>query len=227
MTKSIKNRDSFIFYRSFFDAIKNLESEKKIEIYDAIFNYSFDEKEPLLEGVSHAIFTLIKPQLDANRKRFQNGCKEKKKSKNEAKMKQTKSKSEANKNVNVNVNLNPNLNLKSKSEYKLEIIELVKGLQFILEAKLNKKISTTSWKEPIRLLVEKDLSQRPNPIEDVKRAIQEVGNRFGEQYFPVVQSGGALREKFSKIENAMRNNTQKKQNKASSDYLNILEGINE
>jgi hypothetical protein len=106
-----------------------------------------------------------------------------------------------------------------KTQSDLEIIELVEGLQFILEAKLNKKINTNSWKEPIRLLVEKDLAQRPNPIEDVNRAIQEVGNRFGEQYFPVIQSGGALREKFSKIENAMR----KPQTKGESTIANIME----
>jgi hypothetical protein len=106
-----------------------------------------------------------------------------------------------------------------KTQSDLEITELVKGLQFILEAKLNKKINTNSWKEPIRLLVEKDLAQRPNAIEDVKRAIQEVGNRFGEQYFPVIQSGGSLREKFSKIENAMR----KPQTKGESTIANIME----
>lgn len=109
-----KIRESFVFYRSFFDAVKHLESEKKCEIYDAIFSYSFEEKEPILSGISASIFTLIKPQLDANRKRFENGCKAKKKSKPEAKQKQTISKTKANDNVNVNVNLNENENLKSE-----------------------------------------------------------------------------------------------------------------
>lgn len=116
-----------------------------------------------------------------------------------------------------------NVNNDNNDNNENNILELVKGLQFILEAKLNKKISTTSWKEPIRLLVEKDLAQRENAIEDVKRAIQEVGNRFGEQYFPVIQSGGSLREKFSKIENAMRNNTQTNKPKLQESLTNLWE----
>ncbi len=114
MTNTTKIRESFIFYKSFFDAIKNLENEKKTEIYDAIFFYSFDGIEPNLTGISASIFTLIRPQLDANRKRFENGCKEKTKSKTEAKPKQKESKVEANKNLNPN--LNHNLNLKNQFE---------------------------------------------------------------------------------------------------------------
>jgi hypothetical protein len=227
--QTTKTRDSFIFYRSFFQSTRKLSAQDKAEIFDAICSYALDGEEIEMGIVPEAIFTIIKPNLDANRRKWANGCKDKKKSedieadeeqtisKTEAKQKQTISKPEGN--VNVNVNLNENLNLKSKSECKSEIIELVKGLQFILEAKLNKKINTNSWKEPIRLLVEKDLAQRPNAIEDVKRAIQEVGNRFGEQYFPVIQSGGSLREKFSKIENAMR----KPQTKGESTIANIME----
>lgn len=123
MTNQTKIRESFIFYRSFYEAIKSLENEKKVEIYDAIFSYSFDQKEPNLSGVSASIFTLIRPQLDANRKRFENGCKEKKKSKKQAKDKQTKSKVEANNNVNHNHNHNLNEESKSKSKSESKFIK--------------------------------------------------------------------------------------------------------
>ena len=99
-------RDSFIFYRSFYEAINYLPENHQLQIYKAISSYSLDFKDVNLEGIPNAIFTLIKPQLEANRKRYLNGIKEKKISKPEAKRKQTRSKTEANKNVNVNLNVN-------------------------------------------------------------------------------------------------------------------------
>ena len=103
MTNS-NTRDSFIFYRSFYEAINHLPEDQQLQIYKAISSYSLDFKDVNLEGIPNAIFTLIKPQLEANRKRYLNGIKEKKISKTEAKQKQNGSKPEANKNVNLNVN---------------------------------------------------------------------------------------------------------------------------
>ena len=56
-------RDTMIFYRSFYEAIKELPPENKIEVYDAIFSYSLDFSEPDLSGISKTIFTLIKPRF--------------------------------------------------------------------------------------------------------------------------------------------------------------------
>jgi hypothetical protein len=106
-----------IFYRSFYEALKELPTTEKAEIYDAIFSYSLDFTENDLAGISKSIFTLIKPQLDANLKRYENG--KKPKVKTEANDKQTISKTEANElqiisktvtNVNDNVNDNNNKN---------------------------------------------------------------------------------------------------------------------
>lgn len=118
MTNQTQNkRDSFIFYRSFYDASKCLKTEEKAQLFDAICSYALDEKVEQLDGTAYGMFQLVKPQLDANRKRFNNGCiKKQKGSKEEAKRKQTKSKTEANVNVNVNPNVNENLNLESKSK---------------------------------------------------------------------------------------------------------------
>ena len=102
-------RDSMIFYRSFYDAIKNLPPGDQCEIYNAIFSYGLDFNEPELSGVAASFWTLIKPQIDANIKRFENGKKPKQKqieSKVEAKDKQTRSKRVTNNNVNVNDNVN-------------------------------------------------------------------------------------------------------------------------
>lgn len=104
-------RDSSIFYRSFYEAIKSLPESNQLEVYNAIFEYSFNFVEVELTGLSNTIFTLIKPQLEANNKRYENGTKPKNKkseSKIEAKDEQKISKVEANKNKNVNKNNNEN-----------------------------------------------------------------------------------------------------------------------
>ena len=104
-------RDSCIFYRRFYEAIKTLPEVNQIEVYNAIFEYSFNYVEVELYGLSNTIFMLIKPQLMANNKRFENGSKAKNKqtkSKMEAKCKQSASKQKANNNNNVD-NINENI----------------------------------------------------------------------------------------------------------------------
>ena len=106
-------RDSTIFYRSFYEAIKELPKNNQAEVYTAIFEYALNFNEVELTGLSKTIFTLIKPQLDANNKRYLNGKEPKQKRiicETEAKPKRDESETEANKNVNVNDNENKNLN---------------------------------------------------------------------------------------------------------------------
>ena len=68
-------KDSFIFYRSFFEASKPLNSEQKAELFNAICEFALNQnetkKDPLVEGM----FALIKPQLEANNQRYENGKK--------------------------------------------------------------------------------------------------------------------------------------------------------
>lgn len=104
----MKNRDSFIFYRSFFEAIENLDLENQAKIYHAICSYNFNQTEPNFTGICLTVWILVKPQLDANIKRFNNGNKPKK-SKPEANPKQKPSKGKANNNVNKNKNANGNV----------------------------------------------------------------------------------------------------------------------
>ena len=69
------NRDSVIFYKSFYEAIKELSIEQQGIVYNAIFKYQFENAESELNGIEKAVFTLIKPQIDANNVRYENGCK--------------------------------------------------------------------------------------------------------------------------------------------------------
>lgn len=67
--------DSFIFYRSFRDAIADLDTGEQLETLLAICDYALYGIEPRLKGTPKAIFTLSKPNLDANYKRRKNGKK--------------------------------------------------------------------------------------------------------------------------------------------------------
>lgn len=68
-------QDSFIFYRSFRDAIDDLSTKEQLETLLAICDYALYGIEPSLKGAPKAIFTLSKPNLDANLKRRKNGKK--------------------------------------------------------------------------------------------------------------------------------------------------------
>lgn len=68
-------RDSIVFYKSFYESICELPPENALNIYNSVFQCSFLGVEPELSGVEKAIFTIIKPQIDANNKRYENGKK--------------------------------------------------------------------------------------------------------------------------------------------------------
>lgn len=68
-------REGYIFYISFYEAIRELSDKDRLALYDAINEYSLYGNMPELTGVPKAVFTLIKPQIDANQKRYDNGKK--------------------------------------------------------------------------------------------------------------------------------------------------------
>ena len=133
-------RDSVVFYRSFYEAIQNLPEPEQVKAYTAIMEYALNGVQPEIDGVAAAIFLLVKPQIDANNKRYENGKRPKAKreenkpeanqkqnqsekeakekqneSKPEAKPKQEETESEANENVNVKENVNVNANVLNTS----------------------------------------------------------------------------------------------------------------
>lgn len=68
-------RDSFVFYRSVWDAVECIPLAQQLATYKAIIAYALDGTMPSLTGPAMAIFLLIKPQIDANDRRYQNGKK--------------------------------------------------------------------------------------------------------------------------------------------------------
>ena len=76
--KKVKNmeRDSFIFYKSFYEAIRDLPRDIRLEVYTAIMEYALYGRQPEeLKPFAKGIFTLIKPNIDVNTARFENGKK--------------------------------------------------------------------------------------------------------------------------------------------------------
>lgn len=69
-----KIRGYFIFYRSFKEGISELSDSDRLLMYEAISDYALDRVEPTLTGFPKMLFKLIKPQLDASLRRWENGC---------------------------------------------------------------------------------------------------------------------------------------------------------
>ena len=75
-------RESFIFYRSFYEAIKCMPAEVQAEIYPAVCEYALFGKMPKnLSEIAKGMFALIKPNIDTNTARYVNGTKGGRKSK--------------------------------------------------------------------------------------------------------------------------------------------------
>ena len=74
--ESEMGRESFIFYRSFYEAIQGLPDNIRLEVFTAITEYALYGKQPEnLKPFARGMFTLIKPNLDANTARYENGKK--------------------------------------------------------------------------------------------------------------------------------------------------------
>lgn len=112
-------RDSFIFYRSFYEAAQDLEDADRLKFYDAVLEYALNGSETLTERSSaRAVFKSVRPQIDVNNQRYENGKKggaplgnknakkQPKTTKKQPKHNQSTTKKQPNVNVNVNDNAN-------------------------------------------------------------------------------------------------------------------------
>jgi len=103
-------RDSWIYYRSFYEAWLALSDAQRGKFYTMIFEYMFNfTKWSSDDPIVDAMFCLVAPQVEANIRKYKNWKKAKKKqdgSKVEAKEKQSVSETQGNVNDNDNVNDN-------------------------------------------------------------------------------------------------------------------------
>lgn len=134
-------RDSFVFYRSFYEAIRRQPKKVQADIYNTIADYALNGTEPTqASDAVLSIFLLIKPQIDANNHRYTAGKKGGRPSKTDSNKKEEKTKTvdsekegktetygfenraekdafekpNENENVNENVNVNENGNENEK-----------------------------------------------------------------------------------------------------------------
>ena len=75
LEEAVVNRKSFVFYDSFYKAMSYLNDKEKIQYIDAICNYSLYDITIDMDLKIEAMFALIKPQIDANIKKRENGKK--------------------------------------------------------------------------------------------------------------------------------------------------------
>lgn len=60
-------QDSFVFYRSFFEAVSCMPPKVQAEVYPAIIDYALNGKEPeQLSAIAKGVFILVKPLIDTN-----------------------------------------------------------------------------------------------------------------------------------------------------------------
>ena len=70
----MEKRESFIFYRSFFEALQGCPDDLRLQVYEEIMRYGlYSDHVSKLEGVGKSLFELVRPQLDANIRRRENG----------------------------------------------------------------------------------------------------------------------------------------------------------
>jgi hypothetical protein len=69
-------RDGFVFYRSFYEVFKNLGQEQILKLFFRICEYGLNGNDTQSDDMNiEALFVLIKPQLDANNRRYLNSLK--------------------------------------------------------------------------------------------------------------------------------------------------------
>ena len=68
-------RDGFIFYESFWNAIKELPAQTQLLLYNALAGYALCDIEPDFDddAIAKGFFTLMRPQIDANNRRREAG----------------------------------------------------------------------------------------------------------------------------------------------------------
>jgi len=109
-------RESFVFYNSYYEAIAEFDETIQLHLFKAVCEYALYGTVPELSGTEKALFTLIKPTIDANEKRYNNGKKggRPKKTNGFENKKPTVTNSETdgyeNEKPNVNNNVNVNVN---------------------------------------------------------------------------------------------------------------------
>ena len=159
--------NSLTFYRSFYEAIKNLNQEQRLQLYDAIFQYQFENKiiqfdDPIL----NSFWTLIQPNIDASNSKKLAGAKGGRPSSKNKKASFSKNKKGAFENKKPSFSKNENLGFeKSKSkeeEEEEEEVEVEEEAE--AEEKKSESISASATNKTIKFYLD-NINPMPTPRE--------------------------------------------------------------
>lgn len=199
-------RESIVFYRSFYEAIKLQPKKIQADLYNALLEYAFTGEVIEMNNAVKSVFLLIKPQIDANNTRYENSKKggRPKKGKTDSLEKNMKIKTngfENNEktetdssknnnensvsekpNVNVNENVNVNDNVKKKKDKK----ESVPPVRYSENDKLDKaihdyinhrkKVKAPMTDHAVELMINKLDSWADNDEDKIKILEQSIFN---------------------------------------------------
>ena len=175
-------RDSVVFYRSFYEAIKEIPLEEQAIVYNAIYSYALDGVELELNGVAKAVFLLVKPQIDANNTRYENSCKggapkgnQNAKNNQKTTKKQPKN-NQKQANVNENVNVNENESMRTA---KACTHSLTGGESYNRYVSSIQEIAPYIFSHYTNLITEPQLAklQETYTMNDIVQTIAQIENR--------------------------------------------------
>lgn len=66
-------RDGYVFYRSFYEAVKGLDPKTFKDCIIAVSEYALNGTEEQSGAVANMFLAMAKPQIDANNKRYESG----------------------------------------------------------------------------------------------------------------------------------------------------------
>lgn len=68
-------RDSFVFYRSFYESVKELDDNTRLAYYEALMEYALNGVAIDDNVIVKSLLNLVKPQIEANNRKYENGKK--------------------------------------------------------------------------------------------------------------------------------------------------------
>ena len=155
-------RDQFTFYRSYYEAMKDLSVEECTKLLLAIAAYALDEEEPELSGSCSACFKLIRPTLDSGRNKAANRM-------NSEEQSEIKPKTNGNK-------VKSNQNKSEQTEIKSEQTETNrKEREKERESEKEKETEYDSSSTPVSPLTDDELREIRQEQAETEKAARRVG----------------------------------------------------
>ena len=155
----MESKQSFVFYRSFYEAISKVSSkETKADIFEAICELGLNENViELDDAVGQIIMDLIKPQLQANNKKYEDGKKGGRPPKKTTGSENKKTTGYSKKKPNVNENVNENDNVNDNDIFITTTTSNKNNVFVVVEKEFGRTLSSTEIQKIMEL--EKDYGE--------------------------------------------------------------------